>query len=97
VSKRFIGNVRRILYAYKITVTNLLPEAATVTISDQLPVSQDEHIRVQSEKIVPEPTAQTELQVLSWTLELAAGETRDILMSFTVEHRRDIHVTGLIE
>ena len=41
VGKTFIGNTRKSLFAYTITVTNNLPWPANVTVEDQYPVSRN--------------------------------------------------------
>ena len=53
--KSFIGNTRRTLYGYKITVTNLLTWPARVTVYDQLPVSRNEQIKSKLLEVAPPP------------------------------------------
>lgn len=97
VDRNLIGNTRRMLYGYKITLTNLLAVPAKITVFDQLPVSRHEDIKVKLRDASPKPTETTGLNVLRWQLELKPGEKREIAFGFTVEHPRDLRLTGLVE
>ncbi|MDQ2809871.1 MAG: mucoidy inhibitor MuiA family protein [Chloroflexota bacterium] len=91
----FIGNLKRVGWAYRIRLTNHLPTPARITVTDQLPVPRHEDIKVKLQEAMPKPTEQTALQLFSWTLVLPAGAQREILLAFTVEHPRTLLVTGL--
>lgn len=95
VSKNLIGNNRRTQFAYKITLNNLLPAPARVTIFDQIPLGRHESIKIKLESVSPEPAERTDLNILEWNLELKPGEKREIGYTFTVEHPRDMDVVGL--
>jgi uncharacterized protein (TIGR02231 family) len=95
VDKRLIGDRRRLRYGYEITLENLLPAEATVTLHDQIPVSRHEDIKVKLESADPQPTEQTELNLLDWELTLAPGEKRVVRFDFTVEHPRVMSLIGL--
>ena len=95
VDKRLIGDRRRLRYGYEITLENLLPAEATVTLHDQIPVSRHEDIKVKLESADPQPTEQTELNLLDWELTLAPGEKRVVRFDFTVEHPREMSLIGL--
>jgi uncharacterized protein (TIGR02231 family) len=95
VDKRLIGDRRRLRYGYEITLENFLPAEATVTLHDQIPVSRHEDIKVKLESAEPQPTEQTELNLLDWELTLAPGEKRVVRFDFTVEHPREMSLIGL--
>ncbi len=97
VDKRLIGDRRRLHIGYTIDVENLLATEASVTIHDQIPVARHEAIKVRLEGAEPAPTEQTELNLLTWELTLAAGETRQLRFDFVVEHPRDVVLEGLSE
>lgn len=96
-SKRFIGLSRRVSYVYRITVTNLLPTSAKITVLDQYPIPHDENIKVHHDSTQPEPNEATELGVLTWTFELAPNAKQMIVLAFSVEYARDATVRGLPE
>jgi uncharacterized protein (TIGR02231 family) len=94
-SKALIGNTRRTLYGYKITVTNLLTWPARVTIYDQLPVSRNEQIKSKLLEVAPPPAEQSDLNILKWELTLTPQQKQDLTFSFQVEHPRDVRITGI--
>jgi uncharacterized protein (TIGR02231 family) len=97
VSKRFMGIGRRISYAYEIKVTNLLATVAKVTVCDQLPVSRHENILVQIGELLPMPQAMTELNLLTWTREIAAQANETLRFNFMVDEGYNTTVRGLEE
>lgn len=96
-SKAFIGNTRRSGLGYKITVSSHLDWPTRVTIYDQAPVSRHESIKVKLHDVVPEPTEQTDLNILCWDLPLQPQGKAEVRYGFTVENPRDIQVAGMSE
>ena len=95
--KTLIGNTRRTGLGYKITLANHLERPARVTVCDQIPVSRHETIKVKLAEATPEPTEQTDLNILKWELTLPPGGKTDIHYSFTLENPRDIQIVGMVE
>lgn len=97
VDKRLLGDRRRLRYAYQIEVKNLCQRAEKVFVQDQLPVSGHEEIKVREEEIVPRPDKKTDLGILEWELTMEPGQETKLTFEFTVEHPRNLTVTGLPE
>ena len=97
VDKRLLGDRRRLRYAYQIEVKNLRQRAEKVFVQDQLPVSGHEEIKVREEEIVPRPDKKTDLGILEWELTLEPGQETKLTFEFTVDHPRNLTVTGLPE
>ena len=95
VGKTFIGNTRKSLFAYTITVTNNLPWPASVTIEDQYPVSRNEQIKSTLQSVTPQPTEQANMNSLKWATEIAPTQKQDISFSFQIEQPRDMKITGI--
>ncbi len=95
VDKKFIGDRRRLVYGYEIKLKNLLPVEASVTLHDQVPVPRHEEIKVRLELAEPKPIEQSELGLLRWQLLLKPGEERKVRFDLTVEHPRNMPVSGL--
>jgi uncharacterized protein (TIGR02231 family) len=94
VDKKLIGNQRRINYSYRLIITNLLDKAANLQVTEQLPVSRNEQIKVRL--IRSNPQIQLgEMGVLEWQLTLAPQERREIYYQFNVEHPPELTVVGL--
>ncbi|GAA4451588.1 DUF4139 domain-containing protein [Phytohabitans houttuyneae] len=93
-TKAALGSTRRREVEYRTTVANHTPRPAKVTVLDQIPVSRDEGITVRAFKVDPNPVDRTDLGVLSWKLELAPGETKEVHMGLRVELARGVEMSG---
>jgi len=95
VDKTFIGDRRRIRFAYTLKLENLRDAPQTILVRDQLPVPRDEQIKVKLESADPKPARQTDLNQLEWKLTLDKQAKQTIRFDFTVEYPRSMEVTGL--
>ena len=93
-SKATLGSTRRREVEYRTKIANHTPRPARVTVLDQLPVSRDEQITVRELRIDPEPAERTDLGVITWHLELAPGETREVHLGLRVESGKGVELTG---
>ena len=94
VDKKLMTNQRRITYSYRLIITNLLNFEANLKLTEQLPVSRNEQIKVRL--IRSNPQIQLgEMGILEWLLTLAPQERREIYYQFTVEHPPELTVVGL--
>jgi uncharacterized protein (TIGR02231 family) len=89
------GNIRRISYAYHITVHNYAGVSRKIVIRDHLPVSQHERVKVKVQNVQPTPTERTKLELITWQFSLAADGEQKIEYRFVVEHPQDMRVIGL--
>lgn len=89
---------KKIAYKYKITVENYKPRAIKVSVFDQIPVAQDDKIRIVKvdTNIKPDATKYQDREgVYLWTLPLQSREKKEIILSYVVEYPRDMKVEGL--
>jgi uncharacterized protein (TIGR02231 family) len=94
VDKKLMGNHLRTSYAYRIVITNLRELQADLTLTEQLPVSRNEQIKVRLTR--SNPQIQTgEMGMLEWSLTLAPLSQQELYYQFTVEHLPEITVVGL--
>ncbi|MBD2440744.1 mucoidy inhibitor MuiA family protein [Nostoc sp. FACHB-110] len=94
VDKKVIVNQRRTTYAYRLLITNLLNHEINLKITDQLPVSRNEQIKVRLTRIQPQIQL-GEMGTLEWQLSVSPQERREIYYQFTLEHPPDLTVVGL--
>ncbi|WP_414624463.1 mucoidy inhibitor MuiA family protein [Calothrix sp. CCY 0018] len=94
VDKRFIGNLRKITYGYKLQISNLLDTQAKLELIEQLPVSRNEQIKVRLNRTNPQIQL-GEMGILQWNLTLAPQEKQEIYYQFTVEYPPQLTVMGL--
>ena len=92
VDKKLIGGNKRVTYAYRIIVNNLLAGESSLKLIEQLPVSRDERIKVRLTQAEPK-IKQGEMGVLEWML-ISAGE-QTINYQFTLEYPLEILISGL--
>ena len=94
VDKKLIGGNKRVTYAYRIIIDNLLAAQSSLKLTEQLPVSRDERIKVRL--VQTEPKIKLgEMGVLEWMLTLSAGEQQIINYQFTLEYPLEILISGL--
>nr|WP_242045734.1 MULTISPECIES: mucoidy inhibitor MuiA family protein [unclassified Calothrix] len=94
VDKKMMSSQRRITYGYRLTISNLLDQKARLILTEQLPVSRNEQLKVRLTRTNPQIQL-GEMGILEWDLTLQAEEQREINYQFTVEYPPDLIVTGL--
>jgi uncharacterized protein (TIGR02231 family) len=94
VDKKFLGGNRLINYGYRITITNLLAQPTHLDLSEQIPHSQSEQIKVKLTKITPQISL-GELGLLTWHLDLAPNRKMEIYYQFAIEHSQQTQIIGL--
>ncbi|HEX8227993.1 MAG TPA: mucoidy inhibitor MuiA family protein [Chloroflexia bacterium] len=95
ISKTFIGNTRKNVFGFKITVSSFLAWPTHVTLYDQFPVSRNEQIKSKLLEVKPPPVEQSELNILKWELAVAPQQKQTLHFEFEVDFPRDLAVTGL--
>ena len=94
VDKKLIGGQRRTTCAYRLVITNLRDERVTVKLTEQLPVSRNEQIKVRLTRFLPQ--IQTgEMGMLEWSLLLPPQSQQELYYQFTVEHPPHLTIVGL--
>ncbi len=94
VDKKLIGNHRRTTYAYRLVITNLRDEQVTIKLSEQVPLSRNEQIKVRLTRCNPQIEAD-KMGILEWSLILPPQSKQEIYYQFIVEHSPDFTVVGL--
>jgi len=95
--KRRLRDNRQLRYGYEIKVHNLLGVPAQLELHDHFPVSRHEQIKVKLEQAHPEPAEKSDLNLLEWHLQIAAGTEQTISYEYSVEHPRSLRVMGLLD
>jgi len=94
VDKRLISNQRRTTYGYRLVITNLLNKETNLKLTEQLPVSRNEQIKVRLTRSNPQIQL-GEMGILEWELTIPPQERREVYYHFTVEHPPELAVIGL--
>ena len=89
-STKHVGNSTTVTQSYLITVKNNLNKSAKLTLKEQYPISNDKDIEVKDVTITPKATYdKTDIGVVTWDVELQAGETRTFTVTYSVKHPTD--------
>lgn len=94
VDKSFIGDRRRIQFAYEISLENHTGESQKILARDQIPLARHEEIKVKLDSAQPKPEVDR-LHRLEWALSLQPGEKSVIEFAFSVEYPRQLRIQGL--
>jgi uncharacterized protein (TIGR02231 family) len=93
-AKAVLTGNRRTAVTYTITVQNHLDGPARVAVVDQFPVSKHESVKVRDTDAKPGPKERTDLDVVTWELDLGPGAKQELTLSFTIESPKNQQLTG---
>lgn len=86
-----IGKRKRMQVSYLVSAENLSDKPAALILSDRIPVSEMDEIRVQNVKITPEikPDAKG---LLKWEATLASKEKKEYRLEYTLDYPVDLAI-----
>ncbi len=87
-SVKFLGTNKKQVFTYEITVKNNKKEKMAMILKDQFPISTNKDIEVELLES-NDATVNNELGVLTWKLELNAGEIKKYRISYSVKYPKD--------
>jgi len=90
-----LNNRKSVARGYKIEVTNYRDEDVHVTLLDQIPVPQDEEIKVTLGSLNLQPTEKTEQGAIRWEIKLAPREKKEVQFEYLVEYPESRQLVGL--
>lgn len=90
-SRKLIGNERKETMTFEITVKNNRTAPASLTIQDQVPVSQDSEIKVDVLE-TSGATMDEKEGLLEWRAELQPGESKTYVLSFSIRYPKNKRV-----
>jgi uncharacterized protein (TIGR02231 family) len=88
------GNIKEKKFSYDIVVKNTKKETVEITIEEQLPISQDKNITVNSLELSGGKLYPTS-GLVTWKISLKAGESSTKKFNFSVKYPKDTSVNGL--
>lgn len=91
---KFIGNSKKQTFTYEIRLRNGKKEAVDLLLKDQYPVSTDKDMEVELLN-AGGATINKETGVLTWKLNLKAGATETIRISYSVKYPKDKNILNL--
>ena len=92
-STKHVGSTTAVTLSYQITVKNNQTKTAKLTLKEQYPISSNKDIEVKVTEVTPEATYnKTETGVLTWDVEMKAGETRTFNVTYVVKYPKDRNI-----
>ena len=91
---RLLGSKRSLSHAFRVELTNRTGEPRTVTLVENIPVSQREEIQVELARDTL-PDERDDDGFLRWNVALEPGERREIPFGFSVSYPKDWNLAGL--
>ena len=83
----------RLEEGYTIELTNGTASAITVDLKDRTPLSAQEKISVETVTADPKPAGQTDRNILTWKIDLKAGEKKTVRMIYRISYPSDKEIT----
>ncbi len=77
------------------TITNNKKDPVEVTVKDRVPISRSKEIRVDVEKMEPEPDSVGADGIAEWTIRLAPGEEAQITLEYGIAYPGGVAIPGL--
>lgn len=86
-STKHVGNTTTDTHSYLITVKNNQNKAVKLTLKEQYPLSSNKDIEVKVTEVTPAATYdKKDFGVLTWDMDLMAGETRTFIVSYSIKY-----------
>ena len=82
-------------YAWNITVNNNTPREIAIKLYEQLPVSQNEDIKIEDIMITPELDKKPSKGIFVWDETITAKSKSAFSLKFIVEYPKNKKVSGL--
>ncbi|MCB9236039.1 MAG: mucoidy inhibitor MuiA family protein [Bacteroidia bacterium] len=98
--KGLFSKTKRVNFAYLITLENQRKTAEEVIVRDQLPVSQNEKIKVELKQISPPENESKDKErlpqgALEWKIQIEPKGQARCEFAFTIEHPTEMEITGM--
>ncbi len=95
VDKKLLKDDRIVSFAYEVKLKNLLQKAADVELREQMPLSRHEEIKVKLDEVKPQPSKQTDMNILEWHLILESQSEQVVRYAYEVQSPRSMRVSGI--
>lgn len=90
-SKKLLGSNQTVTKQFEITVRNTKKVPISIIVQDQFPVSTNKEITVE-DKNAPDAQVDKDSGIVSWNLQLEAGQEKKLQLSYSVKYPKDKRV-----
>ncbi len=92
---KLLGTTKVVTQAYEIELSNFKDAPRTVTVVENLPVSQRKEIRVDLKEGTTKPTSRDDDGFVRWNVDLKPGESKKLHFGFEVELPASYQLEGI--
>lgn len=92
---KLLGSTRSLAYGYSIDLSNYKDSPETITLVENIPVTQRKEITVNLRDGSTKPDLKDDEGFLKWKVPLKPGETKTVYFGYTVEYPKDFQIGGL--
>ena len=92
---KILSNTRTIAYGYTIEISNFKADAQTLTLVENIPVSQRKEIKISVREGTTKPDEKNDDGFLKWKVNLAPGEQKSVMFGYVVEAPESFQIGGL--
>jgi hypothetical protein len=89
------SKTRKISYSFLITAENQKKASVTLSLKENVPISQDERFKVTITSPSPSELQPDGNGIITWNLRLAPGEKKEVPLQYSIEAPADMSVGGL--
>ncbi|WP_282037164.1 mucoidy inhibitor MuiA family protein [Saccharicrinis aurantiacus] len=90
--QKLIGSNKKETFASKITVRNNKPYPIETIVNDQIPVSKDKSIVIETLNI-SNASIEQETGILQWTIKLEPNESKELIIKYSIKYPKDKTIT----
>lgn len=95
-SSSILSSKRILRVGYIIEIQNFLNDSITIDVSDQIPVSQNNSIKIKLAAIDPK-IDKNDKGVLTWKIEVNPSEKKSLYFEFEIEYPKDFELKNAVE
>ena len=92
---KILSNTRTIAYGYTIELSNFKAGAQTLTLVENIPVSQRKEIKISVREGTTKPDEKNDDGFLRWKVNLAPGEQKNVMFGYVIEAPESFQIGGL--
>jgi len=85
----------RVTYEFAIDIFNAKDREINLTVKDNIPVSQNEKIKIEIESPQKDEAKISDNGIIAWDLKLAGGEKKSLNIKFRVAYPKNLRIKGL--
>lgn len=93
-NEKIFNNDKTLSFTYEITIRNTKSTAIKLEIEDQIPISQNEEIKIELQES-NKAELNSDSGLLKWTINLKPKEVRKIVFSYSVTYPKNKQLAGL--